>query len=622
MVIRTVLLALCSMVFAVSASAQQNAAPIVFPKDKSIVGSRINLVLDPTEVPFFQVIIGETEYPVVDTSTGKHAFQGLELEPGLNTITVKIFTAPSPEDNENVKGEGNKEAKTANKGETSKQKLVLLSTWQRQVFSMRGVSTVGAAPAGFNKEPFHSRERETGCSGCHDLDAPSPDAAMPKKPEDMICYSCHRKIPTGKYIHGPAAVWYCLGCHNPDLYPVKYQFESVDPWVVVKSIQPVIPQLFTLASGNLFKPDTADFIDKETAVAAMKDILAYLTQNPGERMRIEVHTDNKPLTKQKLPKGKKQAFKSNQALTAARARTLALLVKAQGIPEKRFTAVGMGETLAKSLDTTPKGRELNNRVEIVVYPDDVKVVNSQKLPILTDRKRVFISLQYGQGPAVSKIRVNEEIAKDLQYVAGSSYYKGKALAPASKGNPLQWELGEMEPNSEETLIFVIQNRNKKSEVPISDTVSLTYGREGHMRSRVFDPKLPEVQSYTIQSACFKCHKDSMHGSFKHGPVEAGYCTLCHNPHASGNATGLRKSEWDLCVTCHSEKATERHVLVGRKKKKTSHPTKHKHDPSRPGKHLTCVSCHDGHGAESSYFYKFGAKQRDDTCRHCHGNKFK
>ncbi len=142
------------MVFVVTASAEQDAVPIVFPKDKSIVGSRVNLVLDPTEIPFFQVTVGATEYPVVDTSTGTHALQGLELEPGLNTIIVKVFTLPPPEEKDNGKGEGNNDVTGTGKSDGGKQKLVLLSTWERQVFNNRGISAMGTAPAGFNKDPF------------------------------------------------------------------------------------------------------------------------------------------------------------------------------------------------------------------------------------------------------------------------------------------------------------------------------------------------------------------------------------------------------------------------------------------------------------------------------------
>jgi len=622
MAVRTVLFTLCSMVFVVvTASAEQSAAPIVFPKDKSIVGSRVNLVLDPTEIPFFQVIVGDTEYPIIDTSKGTHAFQGVELEPGLNTITVKVFTLSEPEENEKDKSKNNNEVKEENKSDAGKQKLVLLSTWQRQVFSMQGVSTVGTAPAGFNKDSFHSRDRETGCSGCHDLDAPPRDAPLPKKPGDMICSACHWKIPTGKHIHGPAAVWNCLACHNPDVYPVKYQFAVVDPWTFSKSFQKIIPQMYTIPTSSLFKPDSAAFMDKKKATEAMKEVIDYLIHAPGELMRIEVHMDKKPLAKQK---GKKAAYKSNQALTAARALTLASLFKEQGIPLKRFTAVGMGDRLAKSYDISPEGRELNNRIEIVAYPADVKVVDSQKLPVLTDRKRVLMNLQYAQGPVVTKLRVIEKLTKDIQYVAGSSYYRGKALAPVINGNEVRWELGNMNADTAETLVFVLKNTsNNAKEVSISDTISLSYKSDGRERSLVFDPKIPVVRSVTIREACLKCHPNVMIGSFKHGPAVAGHCTSCHDPHASENIAWLRKRPWDLCVTCHAEKATGLHVLVSfnNKKKKgekgDGHPTKFKRNPARRGERLSCVSCHEPHSAESSALLAYGVKQASELCHFCH-----
>ncbi len=352
----------------------------------------------------------------------------------------------------------------------------------------------------------------------------------------------------------------------------------------------------------------------------MKEVFDHVKQNPGDLLRIEVHTDKKPLPKQK---GKKQAFKSNLALTQARARTLVALFEEAGIPLKRFTAVGMGDRLAKSPDNTPEGRELNNRIEIVAYPADVKVVNSQKLPILTDRKQVLMSLQYAQGPAVTKLRITEKLEKDIHYVAGSSYYRGEAVPPTVKGDEVRWELGELEPNSAETLVFAVKNNNKKTNVSISDTISLSYGSGRRARSRVFDPKIPAAQSFTILDACVKCHKDVMRGSSKHGPVGAGYCTLCHDPHASEKSDVLRDSVWDLCVTCHSEKATERHVLVGSKKKRNfSHPTKHKRDPSRRGKRMTCASCHNPHSAESSYLFTFGAQETFEQCRFCHRKQFR
>jgi predicted CXXCH cytochrome family protein len=606
MVLRTVFMLMMSALVASAATTDPPALSIVYPKPNSVVGNKVNLVLDPasdwTAVPYFQAVAGGTASEVIDTSSGRHAIQGLDLQPGMNTITVKVLVLANA-------------GKKDDEGKERKKEFKEVLIRQISVFSKVELFTGRTAPEGYAPELFHSRENEAACSGCHQLEATSP-VSPPKKPEEAICYACHRSIPTGRHIHGPAAVWHCLSCHNPGLYPVKYQFASVDSWKVSKSVQPIAPRVFTLAAGSLFKPDAAVFTDHEKAKEAIKDVLAYLNRNPGERMLIEVHTDNKPLAKQK---GGKQAFKSNQALTEARARTLESLFKEQGIPLKRFTAVGMGDRLAKSPDTTPEGRELNNRIEIVAFPADVKVVNSQKLPVLADRKQVIISLQYGQGPAVAKLRVIEKLAKNMQYVTGSSYYRGKALAPAVTGDDVQWELGDMGSNASETLVFVVKNKNEKNEVSISDTISLSYGSDGRARSRVFDPKLPAVRSFTIRDACLKCHSDVMSGPFKHGPIDAGYCTLCHDPHASENAAWLRKPSWDLCTTCHDEKATERHVLSGLKKN-ASHPTKHKRDPARRGKRMTCVSCHGPHSAESRYLFAFGAKERFELCGFCHGKK--
>jgi predicted CXXCH cytochrome family protein len=111
----------------------------------------------------------------------------------------------------------------------------------------------------------------------------------------------------------------------------------------------------------------------------------------------------------------------------------------------------------------------------------------------------------------------------------------------------------------------------------------------------------------------------MSGPFKHGPIDAGYCTLCHDPHASENAAWLRRPSWDLCTTCHEEKATGRHVIAGFKSN-ASHPTKQKRDPARRGKRMTCVSCHAPHSAASRDLFAFGVKERFELCVFCHEKK--
>lgn len=606
LVLRTVFMVMLSMMAASSATAEPPSLSVVYPKPNSVVGNKINVVLDPASdwstIPYFQVVVGGTVSEVIDTSSGRHAIQGFVLQPGMNTVTIKVLA------NANA---GKQDDKGKELGADFKEVL----TRHISIFSRVELFTGRAAPAGYVPELFHSRENEAVCSGCHQLEATS-HGSSPKKPEEVICFACHRNTPTGRHIHGPAAVWHCLSCHNPDLYPVKYQFTAVDPWKVAKSVQPVVPRVFTLPTEDLFKTASADFTDSNKGRDALKAVLVYLNQNPGERMRIEVHADTRLPAMQK---GKKPVFKNNQALTEARARKLAALFKEQGIPMNRFTAVGMGDSLVKSPDTTPEGRELNNRVEIVVYPADVKVVNSQKLPVLTDRKQVHISLQHTQGPVPAKLRVIEKLDKNMQYVPNSSYFRGRAVTPAVKGDEVLWELGDMEANLAAILVYTLRNKSEKGDVSISDAISLSYGSNGKTLSRVFDPKLPAGRSAAIRDVCLKCHGDVMNGRFKHGPVDAGNCTLCHDPHASGNAAWLRKPSWELCTTCHDEKATERHVLTGLKKN-ASHPTKAKRDPARRGKRLTCVSCHQPHSAESSSLFAFSVKERFDLCGFCHGKK--
>ncbi len=88
-------------------------------------------------------------------------------------------------------------------------------------------------PAGYKQDRFHfNNHRE--CAECHELNPKETD----KKPVDLTtfsdltekdssaiirsvstCYSCHNKITSYPFVHGPASVWSCLSCHNPDSVP-------------------------------------------------------------------------------------------------------------------------------------------------------------------------------------------------------------------------------------------------------------------------------------------------------------------------------------------------------------------------------------------------------------------
>lgn len=587
-----VIVAAVSRMLPVFAAEGQQAVPVIFPKNNSIVGDRVNLVLDPTEIRFFQVIVNRREYSMVDTSTGRHAYQGLELEPGVNSVVVNSFEQT---------------------GEGEKKTLKPTGAWSVRVFSIANLLSDPLPPSGFARLPFHSRENEAGCAGCHKLDALTAVSGNPK-PEEVICYACHRYIPVGKNIHGPAAVWNCLACHDPKIYPVKYQFSFVDPWKVSKTTRTVVLMLYTFPSADIFKPVSAAFISKDKARQAFQEIINLIKENPGDRIRVEVHSDNAPLKK---PKGKPLPFKNNQALTEARARSIASLLKEMKAPGKKITAVGMGDKLPKVPHKSMEFRDLNNRVEVVVHPSDVQVKNSQKLPVLKDREKVAVNISYSQGPKIKKLRIIEKFPKGIKYIKGSGLFGGIVKDPKKEGSELIWNLGDMNEEFSETLHYTVKKETAASTLPQSFSVAYVNGENEH--SREFDPRNPAKRGLTLMEACLRCHHEVVEGKHRHGPVEAGQCNVCHDPHSSPNPAWLRNPSWDLCTACHTEKATGRHVVAGFAGD-TTHPTRLKRDPARPGKRLSCTSCHDPHIGETADLYSYSAKTRMELCNICHSRK--
>lgn len=124
----------------------------------------------------------------------------------------------------------------------------------------------------------------------------------------------------------------------------------------------------------------------------------------------------------------------------------------------------------------------------------------------------------------------------------------------------------------------------------------------------------------IMEVCFSCHKNVKENWFarksEHGPVRDGRCNRCHNPHSSQELFFLRKPIWDLCTTCHSEKATGAHVISSFVRDK-SHPMKGKPDPARPGRELVCSGCHDPHGSEGIFLLRSKGKTALSVCNRCH-----
>lgn len=124
----------------------------------------------------------------------------------------------------------------------------------------------------------------------------------------------------------------------------------------------------------------------------------------------------------------------------------------------------------------------------------------------------------------------------------------------------------------------------------------------------------------IKDNCFQCHENIEKIWFskksEHGPVRDGRCNRCHNPHSSDHEFFMRKPIWDLCTTCHAEKATGAHVISSFVRNNT-HPTKGKPDPARPGRELVCSGCHDPHGSEGIFLLRSKGKTAFSVCVRCH-----
>ena len=620
------------------------ALTILYPKHQSAVGRRINVVLDPatdwSAVPLFQVSVGSTAYPVVDTSSGRHAQQGVALGPGLNTVTVKAL-APEQGAGTPAGGEGKKAAN----GREPQRKYAVLATRTFAVYNREG--SFAAPQAGAAPQYFHTREHESECAGCHRLDA-GPQDRKPGKPEEMLCYACHRDIPTGKHIHGPAAVWNCLGCHDPDLAPVKYQFTAADPWKAAKTIEAVAPAVFTIPADALFKPFSATLLAddvpplpkpagrdrkqrqeqeaarnaeigrrKERQQELLREFLEYARQNPADKVRVEVHAGS-AAAPEKGRKGKGVA--TPQQLTDARAKALARLLRDQGLTDARkVTVLGMGTTLPKSPDASPESQALNERIEIVVHSADRAVQNSLTLPALTDRQRVTVTLSSTKGPAeIQSLRVIERLPRGLHYVKGTGSFRGAVKEPQVKGDDLVWALGNPGADFQETLSFVV-TRDAQAQEEISPVVRVQFTAGRREETRELDPQKPFKAGLSVLEICGNCHGSMLEGKFKHGPAEAGYCTLCHDPHASNYPAWTRRQSWRLCTTCHAEKRSEVHVIKGFVRN-VSHPTKKYRDPARPGKRLSCISCHSPHSAETPELLAYEVRNTFDLCNICHPKK--
>jgi len=106
-------------------------------------------------------------------------------------------------------------------------------------------------------------------------------------------------------------------------------------------------------------------------------------------------------------------------------------------------------------------------------------------------------------------------------------------------------------------------------------------------------------------ACLSCHKGTARtrweGSAHHNNQLA--CSDCHQTHAAFDRVLVRKTQTQVCFTCHKEQRADSYKI-------STHPIKE-------GK-VICADCHNPHGAAGPSMVK--RNTINETCHVCHAEK--
>jgi chemotaxis protein MotB len=112
---------------------------------------------------------------------------------------------------------------------------------------------------------------------------------------------------------------------------------------------------------------------KPAGVKVLKQVSDVLRTVTDKQIRIEGHTDNVPISS-KL----QDRFKTNWELSTARATTVVRYLIDQGSVDRQYlSAVGYADTHPLASNDSEEGRSSNRRIEIVLYPKDLKQIVGQ-----------------------------------------------------------------------------------------------------------------------------------------------------------------------------------------------------------------------------------------------------
>ena len=114
----------------------------------------------------------------------------------------------------------------------------------------------------------------------------------------------------------------------------------------------------SLTEAGFFAP--ADATIRNDALPLL-DALAEALSKSKAPVRVEGHTDSSPISTSRYP--------SNWELSAARAATVLSRLEQSGIPASRLSVAGFAGERPVGDNSTPEGRALNRRVDLVILKD-------------------------------------------------------------------------------------------------------------------------------------------------------------------------------------------------------------------------------------------------------------
>lgn len=111
----------------------------------------------------------------------------------------------------------------------------------------------------------------------------------------------------------------------------------------------------SLAEAGFFAPGEAAV---RSDALSLLDVLAETLADSDRPLRIEGHTDSTPIATKRYP--------SNWELSAARSSNVLARLTARGISPDRLTVAGYADERPVADNSTPEGRAVNRRVDLVV----------------------------------------------------------------------------------------------------------------------------------------------------------------------------------------------------------------------------------------------------------------